>query len=230
MSNLLKIISELNQLVVDLKTPDKANNRNIYYLMGMTRELLEEVGMNAGTDPEVKILKIYCHWVLHSRLSNDSWIYKSLVEVNEGLRRFLKSSGALHLSHDCVRVLDLDELRNGFIYTFSKYSIDPFVFRTDVIWPTILPIIIGLLEDKILAFPKNVLEGLKPNNEYQKIIEMESFYGARKIFGMSVSSQFGEPEFILHTDNFPTRVPVKDKGTIFLATTTKSFYVEIHFE
>lgn len=230
MSNLLKIISELNQLVVDMRTSDKVNNRNIYYLMGKTRELLEEAGMNAGTDSKVKILKIYCHWVLHSRLSKDKWVYESLVEVNEGLRRFLMSSGELHLSHDCVRILDLDELRNGFNYTFQKYGIDTFVFRTDAIWDTILPIIIGLLEDKTLSFPNTVLEGKETNKEYKKIIEMESFYGVRKIFGMSVSSQSGELEFILHTDKFPTRVPVKGKGTIFLSTTTSSIYVEIRFE
>ncbi len=190
----MKAVRELNKEMPYLLKRGRLEQRDILFLFGKVREILENEGKYKSQFPQ---LNLFCNWCFHSKLSASKTIYNYLLKLStsiskesqvkdgedsrENTRRFISIG---------TNILNIPELRKGLTTVLKDHHIDTTISTNKKWWEACLQILLNEISEKPLEFPQNVINGSKKNKSafkiYEKILQLPNSLNHDKIIRLEV--------------------------------------------
>lgn len=199
----MKAVRELKRDLPNLYNSKKIEQKDVIFLFGKVREILENKKKYQTDFPE---LNLFCNWCFHSKLTSSRTIHSTLVKVSKSL------SSAIHVGPDTdprdmtkafiqigSNILNIPKLRKGLLTVLEKEGIPPTIATSKEWWDACLQLLIFEISEKPLEFPENVLNGSSKDNKYfNEIMQLPGPLGQDKIIRLEVKLDEGENSYKLH--------------------------------
>ncbi len=199
----MKSVRELKRELPLLYKRGKIELRDITYLFGKVREILENKGALKEKYPE---LNLVCNWCAHAKLSGSKTIYRALLDASKSLSEATNVSAGNNpgdMTNAFVKVagnvLNFPAVRQGLKAVLEQHSIDSTITNTKKWWDACLSLLLHEISEKPIEFPEKVLEGLDVKSKaykfYKQVLELPSRENHDKVIGLKIMLEENSPLF-----------------------------------
>lgn len=200
----MKAVRVLKRELISLHNRGSIEQRDISYLFGKVREILENKGNYRESFPE---LNLFCNWCAHSKLSGSKTIYAALLNVSKLLSKVTsyregdKDEGHvgkfLEISSS---ILNIPNLRKGLKTVLEEEGLPSYIVTEKKWWDVTLLHLIHEISEKPLEFPDSVVKGINkkgPGYKYfNELMELSTMENKDKIFRMEI--KLDKTTFVIH--------------------------------
>ena len=199
----MKCARELKRELPLLYKRGKLELRDISYLFGKVREILEHKAIYKNNYPE---LNLFCNWCSHIRLSSSNTIYRALFEISKAASEATNvkiGNDAGDMTNKfidvCGNVLNIPRVRLGLKAVLEEQKIDSRIAVNKKWWDACLQLFLLEVSEKPIEFPQKVIDGTDTKSKaakiYNKILELPNSLNHDKIISLKVMLEEKSPLF-----------------------------------
>ena len=198
----MKAVRELKRELPSLYKREQIEPRDIIFILGKVREILENKGEYKEEYPE---LNLFCNWCLHTGLSRSKTIYRALLNVSKAI------SSATNVPPDGnpqeltnvfldtgSNVLNIPRFRLGLKHVLNEQGIDTIITDRKNWWDSFIKLLLHEISEKPLEFPADVIEGIDTKSQayqfYKQVLELPNALNHDKIICLRVMNDEGKFE------------------------------------
>lgn len=190
----MKSVRMLNKELPIIYERGIIDNKDITYIFGKVREILENRKKYKSDYPE---LNFFCNWCAHSKLSSSNVIYNMLLKLSQSLSAAIDlrpGDDGAELTAAFVKlssaILSIPKFRLGLQKVLEDQGINSKITRDDELWYNCMCMVLNEVSEKPIGFPDNILDGScvkgKPYQIFQSIKSLSSEDDVGKIISLSV--------------------------------------------
>ena len=133
------------------------NKSNVIHLLSNLRQIIEE----HTAQSQYPVLNLYCNWVLHPIISGSNTAFRILEQLTDAMIAHNSDQGTQWINDAVIEGMQLHVLQLEILEFSRKYNIAVEILKSEFFWRVFAKILLDILCDKPLVFPKKLKDKAK---------------------------------------------------------------------
>lgn len=202
----MKAVRELKKELFNLYSRKQIEHRDIIFIFGKVREILEHRGNYKSAFPQ---LNLFCNWCFHTSLKSSKTIYRYLLDVSIAISKAATTSNneeAKETTNNLVaigaNILNIPQLRIGLKEVLTEQGIDATICNNREWWNACVQLLLYEISEKPLQFPEDVVTGQNQKGDaykfFSQILQLPHSRDFDKVIRLEVKLDEKENQYKLH--------------------------------